>query len=98
MELREGRVSLGGIDGFDNPLDKPYPKKNYSTGKESARISFRKIWLDRYVTDGQRTIEYCSCELKLLSNGKAYLDGKEIRDSDEVKTVMEIFDCIKIST
>lgn len=99
MKLNEKcKVVLNGLD-FDNPLDlNPYPKKDYSTGKESARISFRKIWLDRYVTDGQRTIEYWSCELKLLSNGKAYLDGKEIKDSDEVKTVKEIFDNIKIST
>lgn len=94
----EGKILLNGI-GFDNPLDRsPYPKRDYSEGKESARISFRKIWLDRYVKDGIRTVEYWSCELKLLSNGKAYLDGKEIKDSDDVKTVKEIFENIKVAT
>ena len=84
---------LNGID-FSNPLETDsYPRKDYSDGKESARISYKRIWLDHY----QGTTEYWSCELKLLSNGKAFLDGKEIRDASEIASVREIFDNLKIS-
>lgn len=91
MNVDGGKISLGGFDGFDNPLDRPYPKKDYSEGKESARISYRKIWLDCYSFS-----EYWSCELKLLSNGKCFLDGKELKQDDDVKTVKEIFNGLKL--
>ena len=93
MKTEGGKISLGGVAGFDNPLDYPYPKKNYSEGKESARISYRRIWLDRYA-DG----EYGSWELKLLSNGKAFLDGVELRKGDDMDTVNEIFAGLKFSS
>ena len=90
----EGKITLNGLE-FDNPLDKDfYPKKDYAEGKESTRISFRSLWLDRYpIKDGRR--EYWSCELKLLSNGKPFLDGKEIRSAEDRETVNEIFKNLK---
>ena len=100
MKLNEtGKVALNGLD-FDNPLDfNPYPKKEYSEGKESARISYRKIWIDRYVRNKDKPnvfSEYWSCELKILSNGKCFLDGKELKQSDDVETVREIFNRLKL--
>ena len=73
MKVIGGKISLNGIDGFDNPLDKPYPKKDYSEGKESARITYRKIWIDRYVRNKDKPnifSEYWSCELKILTMWK----------------------------
>lgn len=88
-----GKVVLMGIR-FDNPLDGDgtYPKRNHKTGKESARISFESFCLDTYVTDGMNVKSYGSYELKLLSNGKAYLDGREFKDSDEISTVNSLFE------
>jgi len=97
MKTNGGKISIGGFDGFDNPLDRPYPKKEYSEGKESARISYRKIWIDRYVRERpDRFSEYWSCELKILSNGKCFLDGKELKQSEDVETVKEIFNGLKL--
>ena len=91
----DGKIVLNGLE-CDNPLDRePYPKKDFREGKESARISFKSIWIDRYpVKDGRR--EYWSCELKILSNGKSFLDGKEIKTAEERGTVDEIFKNLKI--
>ena len=94
MKIVGGKISLVGIDGFDNPLDAPYPKKDYSEGKESARVSFRRIWLDRYVWSREKPntfTEYWSCELKLLSNGKCLLDGREMKSPDDISATKEIF-------
>ena len=99
MKTDGDKISLGGFDGFDNPLDKPYPKNDYSEGKESARISYRKIWIDRYVKSKNKPnifSEYWSCELKILSNGKCFLDGKELKQSDDVEAVREIFNELKL--
>lgn len=96
MKIDGEKISIGGLDGFDNPLDRPYPKKDYSEGKESARISYRKIWIDRYVKSRDNSNEYWSCELKILSNGKCFLDGKELKQNDDVETVKEIFDGLKL--
>ena len=95
---RQGKIKLCGIGGFDNPLDSAtYPKRLYAEGKESARISFRRIWVDRYMFDScGRFVEYWSCELKLLSNGKCFLDGREIKDKDEIENVNEIFTNLKL--
>lgn len=98
MKTDGGKISLGGLDGFDNPLDIPYQKKLYSDGKESARISYRKIWLDRYVRDcrdSNAISEYWSCELKILSNGKCFLDGRELKKKEDVDAVNEIFNGLK---
>lgn len=99
MKVVGGKISLNGIDGFDNPLDRPYPKKDYSEGKESARISYRKIWIDRYARSEKQPYtfyEYSSCELKLLSNGKCFLDGRELKQKEDVEAVNEIFSNLKL--
>ena len=88
--------TMGGVSGLDNPLDRPYPRRDYDEGKVSARISYRRIWLDRYIFDGMRQVGYWSCELKVLSNGKCYLDGREIKNPDEAKRAREIVDSIKM--
>lgn len=96
MKIENGKLILNGID-FDNPLDNPIFKRNYSEGKDSPRISFRQIWLDRYIIDCKAaTSEYQAWALKLCSNGKVYLDEKEIKDKDDVSSVKEIFNQIRI--
>lgn len=99
MKLDCDTVSIGGIDGFDNPLiSLPYPKKDYAEGKKSARISFRSIWLNRYGRDANgRLVEFRSCNLELLSNGKCFLDGKELKRKEDIDTAKEIFTALKIS-
>lgn len=93
MRLLGDGLTIGGLSGFDNPLDRgDYPKKDYSEGKVSKRISYRKIWLDRYAEDG-----YGSYSLEILSNGKCFLEGRELKQENDVKTVREIFDNLKIS-
>lgn len=98
MTLNHGLLEIGGMAGFGNPLDSPYPRKQYAEGKESARISFKSIWIDRYIRgeDGHMK-EFQSCQLKLLSNGKAYLDGKELKDEKDRKSASEIFTNLKLS-
>ena len=94
-----GKVSFNGAE-YDNPLDfQPYPKRNYLEGKESARVSFRRIWIDGYTLspDGEGNESYYSSELKVLSNGKATLDGRELK-GDELANAREIFDNLQIGT
>ena len=92
----QGRIVLMGIR-FDNPLDGDgtYPKRNYKQGKESARISFESFYLDSYVTDGVSVKAYGSYELKALSNGRMFIDGRELKDEAEIETAKSLFDGLR---
>ena len=93
----DGKVTIGGRE-YDNPLDRsPYPKKDYSEGMASARISFKSIWIDSYPLNHRGEREFWSCEMRLLSNGKAFIDNKEIKSADDVETVKEIFKNLKVA-
>ena len=94
---KDGKVRISGL-AYDNPLDTEYPKRAYAEGKESARISFRSIWLDRYGRGEDGHVKsYSSEELKLLSNGKVFLDGRELKDESSIETAKEIFKFLKVS-
>lgn len=96
MKLHNGKLILNGNE-YDNPLDGTILKREYAEGKESPRISFKRIYISRYIFDNKGVqTEYQSCELKLCSNGKVFLDGKEIKDNEEVSSVKEIFNSIKV--
>ena len=98
MKTADGKITLRGIGGFDNPLDSPYPKKDYSEGMESKRISYKSILLDRRIRNDRGDIVECwFCVLKLLSNGKCFLDGRELTQKEDVSTVNEIFSNLKLS-
>lgn len=79
----DGRVRLNGML-FD------FPQGPVAEGKDGARTSFRSVWLDRYVMEGLFVSEYASSELRLLSTGRAFLDGEKVLQSD-IPKVQEIF-------
>lgn len=99
MKTVNGKIAFSGYGDFFNPLDSPYPKKDYSEGKESARISYKKIWIDGYNYSADKPnqpSDFFSSELKMLSNGKCFIDGREIKRNDEIENVREIFKNISL--
>ena len=90
---KSGRIELGGVE-YDNPLDFPYPAKDYSTGKEGRNTTYRKAWLERYLLDVNRTFIERS-ELKVLSDGRAFLDGIAL-SKDDSKSAAEVMDGLKV--
>ena len=89
-------VTLGGISGFDNPLARPLTRKEYAEGNVSSRVSYRAVWLDLYERgeDGHLS-GYRSCELRMCSNGKCTLDGRELKSPEDLKKVKAIFLALK---
>lgn len=93
------KIHLNGVD-YDNPLDwMPLKKRNgeYKEWQESPRISFRSIWLDHYTYDPKNSsIVYEAQILKISNRGKCFIGDEEIKKTEEIELVKEIFANLKV--
>jgi len=100
MTIRDGKLILDGIE-YENPLDNlPLRKRNgeYAEWKEGERTSFRSIWLDRYLYEKEKNCpsSFESHELKISNRGKCFIDDRELKKSEDISAVKEIFSQLRI--
>lgn len=94
MSIKNGKLILDGVV-YESPLDEPYDKRKYKEWKETQKTSFRSIWLDQYIYNNSESVYYASLELKISNRNKVFLDGKELKNEDDVKSVIDVFNNIK---
>lgn len=93
---KNGKVGLSGLE-FDNPLDQlPIPKREFREFNEGIRTKIKEIWVERYIPETNGIgIERQS--LQMTNRGVCFLDGKQLKDKDNIEKTKYIFDNLQVS-
>ena len=96
LESLNRKVCIGGVE-YDNPLDgNPIPKRDFREFREGARTTVKEIWLERYLWDGNCVHVERSC-LQMTNRGVCSLDGRQLKNSDDIEKVKAIFGGLKVA-
>lgn len=82
-------MTLNGKEYEDIPSDPP--KRIYGVYEEGKRTKVKFVWLDRYIQEPSGGWGYASEMLTLSNYGSVTLDGKPLRNENDIKLVKEIF-------